>query len=511
MKKQKENRGIGFPKEYLSNPTNGINYLLVIGIDKYPNVTPLDNAVKDAKAVQRILVENYQFDPQNSICLFDEQATKNNILAQFDILHDKITNKDNLILYFAGHGELNKRNDHGYWIPYYGELNKRGTHLPNSEVISFFKNIEAKHIFAIVDSCFSGTLFKTRKVGQIENRLEKIPSRWVLTSGMEEPVLDGAPGQHSPFAKSLLTQLEACKETGVSLTQLSANVQSAVVNKSFQTPRVEPIQINSHEGGQFIFHPKNGIFQPTEGDKINAPIRQEHKGGNKPKGKVSYEHHTTPKPKKKELPVIKKIKNKTAKLAIGIGGVLLSLGVWFFLPEQVEQQKNEVSKHQDFKLITYIYSDKSKAEKVKNSSFNVEYKGADLLLKTNELGELNLDKIAQTLRGDSIFITPAIIGFQRKTISKIIPKHTDTLSITLQPETRLHGRVFEKNGKNPIPDAIVLIDGKYKTLTDEKGNYELLLPFKEGERKSILIKDKNGNQILFNKNELLTSKISKDF
>ena len=83
----------------------GKNYLLLIGIDKYPKDIPqLNNAVKDAIAFRNVLWEQYQFEPSQTIELFDEQATRSAIIRTFDDLIKRISDQDNLVFYFSGHG-----------------------------------------------------------------------------------------------------------------------------------------------------------------------------------------------------------------------------------------------------------------------------------------------------------------------------------------------------------------------------------------------------------------------
>jgi len=52
------------------------NHLLIIGIDDYQNgITPLNNAVRDAKMFSEILLKQYQFEAKNVTTLFNENAT----------------------------------------------------------------------------------------------------------------------------------------------------------------------------------------------------------------------------------------------------------------------------------------------------------------------------------------------------------------------------------------------------------------------------------------------------
>ena len=63
------------------------SWALIIGINKYQNVEPLDYAVNDAVAVKEMFIEKYGFKEENIILITDADATKNNIIKGFsDIL-----------------------------------------------------------------------------------------------------------------------------------------------------------------------------------------------------------------------------------------------------------------------------------------------------------------------------------------------------------------------------------------------------------------------------------------
>ena len=50
------------------------SYALIIGINKYENVQPLNYAVKDAESIQDILVNKYHFPESNITLLINEKA-----------------------------------------------------------------------------------------------------------------------------------------------------------------------------------------------------------------------------------------------------------------------------------------------------------------------------------------------------------------------------------------------------------------------------------------------------
>jgi sulfatase modifying factor 1 len=233
------------------------NYLLVIGIDAYAHCPELYNCVKDAKDFIKVLTERYRFDAKNLTTLFDEKATRENVYNAFYQMAEKITSKDNLIVYFSGHGEYNKTMDRGFWIPVNAKQGYLHQYFNNSEIKDLLSSIESHHTFLISDSCFSGSLFASRSRNNKIRRYERDPSRWGLTAGRNEIVSDGKPGDNSPFSESLLNELRnADKSIGVQ--ELCARVTEHVqtIPNSKQSPVGEPLKVDGHQNGQFVFHLK---------------------------------------------------------------------------------------------------------------------------------------------------------------------------------------------------------------------------------------------------------------
>jgi len=261
-------RGIG-AHQADKGPTAGLargkNYLLAIGIDKYLHFPQLNNAVRDARSFVELLQKRFQFDAQNTETLFDENATERQLLFKLRDLARLITPEDNLVIYFSGHGAYDDILDEGYWIPVDAERDAMEDYIPNSKIHTVLNAIHSRHTFLVVDSCFSGSLFMQFRSTAGEDRLEALPSRWGLTSGRNEVVPDGPTGQHSPFAESLLNQLNLSKGS-LGVSELCQRVVESVAARSKQIPRGEPLRVNGHEGGQFFFRPKDehaaGDVQP---------------------------------------------------------------------------------------------------------------------------------------------------------------------------------------------------------------------------------------------------------
>lgn len=231
------------------------NILFTIAIDKYESdVWPnLDNAVLDAERISQILTEKYSFEVYHS-SITNHQATRDNIYSAFISLKQFVDPTDNLIIIFTGHGQMNLQTHRGYWVPMDGTRNP-STLIENAVIKDFIEDIDAKHIWLISDSCFSGT-FLTRTRGVIEEKeytkLTFHKSRWMLASGSEERVSDGQPGQHSPFAKYLIRFLENNTNAFCSVNEIIKYVATLTNNNSKQTSRGAFIDNIGHEDGEMV-------------------------------------------------------------------------------------------------------------------------------------------------------------------------------------------------------------------------------------------------------------------
>lgn len=255
----------------------GTNYLLVIGIDKYRNEAfpDLVNAKSDAERVAKVLCERYNFTLIQPP-LFDEEATRNNILAALDNLSN-LLKEDRLMIYFAGHGFKNVFMNMGFWVPH--DANKTtGDFVPNSNVIDYLKGIQAKHVLLISDSCYSGLFItQSRAVGNLTPHeiLDSLDSRWIFASGGIETVGDGEAGKGSPFSKSFYEFLETNNFPTVSAGELFAAVTRMTISRTrFQTPKFDFIPCDANAGGEMIFRlsTTDEPEAPPKPEKVDLPI-----------------------------------------------------------------------------------------------------------------------------------------------------------------------------------------------------------------------------------------------
>ena len=229
----------------------GNYHALVIGIDNYRSVSSLKTAVHDARTVAELLSKDYGF---NVKLLID--ATRNQMLDAFDELRRRLTEQDNLLIYYAGHGYLDVDSDRGYWLPVDADANRRANWLSNSDLADVVRATRAKHVLVVADSCYAGTLTRGASVQMTAlddlARLAQKRSRTALISGGLEPVEDAGGGDHSVFAKAFLDTLRTNSGV-VDMSQMFSTMRRQVILGAQQTPQYGDIRQTGHEGGDFIF------------------------------------------------------------------------------------------------------------------------------------------------------------------------------------------------------------------------------------------------------------------
>ena len=247
----------------------GKYYALIIGNQKYEKIQSLDTPVNDARDVDKVLREKYGF---NTKLLID--ANRYQILTAMNELRAKLTENDNLLIYYAGHGVLDKVNKRGHWLPVDAELDSDANWISTVSLTDILNAMSPRHILVVADSCYSAALTRAaiprldagmsqeKKLEWVKTLL-KTKSRTALTSGGMEPVLDGGgDGRHSVFANAFIKELQHNNDF-LEGQGLYRNVSADVVvatkrngKQQVQVPEYAPIDHAGHEGGEFFFRPK---------------------------------------------------------------------------------------------------------------------------------------------------------------------------------------------------------------------------------------------------------------
>ncbi|MFZ1415708.1 MAG: caspase family protein [Defluviicoccus sp.] len=244
----------------------GRYYAVVIGNDAYQHFPPLKTAVADAQAVADLLRNRYGFASVKLLTNVDRYQ----IYSALEEMRRTVTEKDNLLIYFAGHGEKQKTftgEQLGYWLPVNAERDSTANWFANSALNETVNTSSARHILVVADSCYSGLLTRSAAADvtpgmsdEARANLIRIRarqgSRTALTAGGDQPVVDSLGGRHSVFAKAFLDLLASnagVLEASRLHQELTSRVkQATALVGSDQVPEHRPIQFG-HGGGDFLF------------------------------------------------------------------------------------------------------------------------------------------------------------------------------------------------------------------------------------------------------------------
>ncbi len=238
-------------------------HALVIGNNTYQYFPTLQTAVNDAEKTAALLREKFGF---NTTLI--KNANRYEILSELNKLRETLKPEDNLLIYYAGHGELDEANDRGYWLPVDAAPGDTTNWISNVSISDILNTLAAKHVLVVADSCYAGKLSQAA-VPRVDVEMSaeaqqewirimsKARARTAMTSGGVQPVLDSGGGGHSIFAGAFLETLQ--RQDGIidgySLYREvlgKVRVRAKALNQQ-QVPEYAPLRYAGHEAGEFFF------------------------------------------------------------------------------------------------------------------------------------------------------------------------------------------------------------------------------------------------------------------
>lgn len=234
----------------------GRYHALVIGNNAYRDLPQLETAVNDARAVARLLGQAYGYQ----VTLL-ENATRSDVLRALAKFRQTLKASDNLLIYYAGHGYVDKGVELGYWLPVDADKDNPSNWIANTDLTTAIRAIAAKHVMVVSDSCYSGTLLRSAPIAPARAAVERTEwlkrmvakkARVVMSSGGVEPVVDGGGDGHSVFARAFLTALQE-NDAVLDGQGLFERIKRPVILNSPQTPEYADIRQAGHDGGDFLF------------------------------------------------------------------------------------------------------------------------------------------------------------------------------------------------------------------------------------------------------------------
>lgn len=245
----------------------GKYYALVVGNQNYSQLDNLYSPRGDAQRVAQLLESKYGFAVQTLL-----DASNIDVMQAINDLNDVLTENDNLLIFYAGHGSRVKTGDleDGYWLPVNADPPPTDTFWVSNEFVTrHLARLKAKRVLVVADSCYSGLLSNApgylfmgdeQKYTEdyIRYKLSK-KARLLLSSGGDQPVLDNAGDGNSVFAKAFLDALEENEQilAGPELyIRIRDRVSKGARSVGFeQEPEFKAIKGAGHEVGDFFFVP----------------------------------------------------------------------------------------------------------------------------------------------------------------------------------------------------------------------------------------------------------------
>jgi len=244
------------------------SWAVIVGINDYQNWPKLRYAVNDATAIEDALVNKFGFKRDHIRKLIDRDATRQRIMQ---VLGDEFTDvnkvqrEDRVFFFFAGHGATRTFGDGrqiGFIVPADADReNYVSTAISMTQLRDASDLIAAKHIYFVMDSCYSGLALSRGSGSFSRDRtyLEEVTrrtARQILTAGgADQQVADDGPGGHSVFTWALLQGLDGKADLDgngvITASELGAYVSPIVASFAKQTPAVG--NMVGSEGGEFLF------------------------------------------------------------------------------------------------------------------------------------------------------------------------------------------------------------------------------------------------------------------
>jgi uncharacterized caspase-like protein len=240
----------------------GNYHALIIANNGYQSLDDLVTPLNDATVIGGLLESNYGFQVQMLV-----DANRYEMLSALNDLRRDLTDEDNVLIYFAGHGAYDDVNHRGHWLPVDAELDSTANWVSTVEVTDIVNAMSARHVLVVADSCYSGTLARSANIsldpgmsedlrGQWLRAIAQARSRHVLTSGGVKPVVDDGGTGHSIFANAFIEVLRDgsdVMESSVIFRRVKDQVgHHADALNLDQTPRYAQLKNTGHEFGEFL-------------------------------------------------------------------------------------------------------------------------------------------------------------------------------------------------------------------------------------------------------------------
>lgn len=268
---------LGVAYSVAAGPLMAKTYALVIGIDEYQHITPLDGAVNDALDIADAIRSSG--DAEVTV-LLNNEATRSSIMGNWRALAGKVGEGDRLIVTYAGHGsnepehfagsETDGRDETLLLGGFSPTGNDAGERIRDNELAELLDLTPEGSTIFVADACHSGTLTRTvrptlgwRFYPSPDVEDDPLPPPPEITSNARETqqamlfvaaaddaskvpelLIDGSPrGALSySFAEALRGKADANADGAITTGEVAAHIRQSVrsLSNGLQVPQIEP-------------------------------------------------------------------------------------------------------------------------------------------------------------------------------------------------------------------------------------------------------------------------------
>lgn len=264
----------------VASPLYDNSHALVIGIDDYSGGWPrLSNAINDARAVAAAL-EARGFGVE--LVTNPDSDQLEDAVERF-VFEKGADPGARLFIWFAGHGHT--INGEGYLVPARAPGPEAGWKFRRAALSlrsfgRYMREVQSKHVLAVFDSCFAGTIFNTARSlpSAVIDRATTQPVRQFVSSGEAEQVVS----DDGTFRKLFIAALDglepnadANRDGYITGSELGLFLSDKVTTLSDgrQTPRYGKLSALALDRGDFVFAVENDEVPTTDVPK-NAPAAE---------------------------------------------------------------------------------------------------------------------------------------------------------------------------------------------------------------------------------------------
>ena len=252
----------------------GGSYALIVGNSNYTAGWPdLESVPRELDQVQRVLeAQGFKVDKRLDLDAGDMKDAFEDFIAEHGYVSE-----NRLLFFYSGHGHTWEEIGQGYLVPADAPLPANASGHPGTEflrkalhmsqVLAWSRQMTAKHALFLFDSCFSGTIFKTKSLPGKPPHITR-----ATTLKVRQFITAGSAGEEVP-ARSVFTPAfvdalklgwgDLNKDGYVSGVELGLYLQTKVPEHASQSPQFGKHPDYELSRGDFVLETKLAAAAPA--------------------------------------------------------------------------------------------------------------------------------------------------------------------------------------------------------------------------------------------------------